>query len=100
MKRRLPIVPFLFAAVFCAGASAAEIDTGIVIDCAHPALPSQRAVGAAMAQPNPGQAYATRARLMTEARRACRREHAANVRLVREAPLPAQHRLAGSVSYP
>lgn len=98
MKRRLPIVPFLLAAV-CAHASAAGPDTAVVIDCAHPTLPSQRAVGDAMAQPNPGQAYATRARLMSEARRACRREHAASVRLVREAPLPRQHRLAGSVSY-
>lgn len=99
MQRHLSLLVLsLFAA--SAGASAAEVDTGIVIDCAHPALPSQRAVGAALAQSNSGQAYAARTRLMAEARRACQRGHAANVRLVREAPAPVQRRLAGGVSYP
>lgn len=99
MQRHLPLLVLcLFAA--SASASAAEVDTGIVIDCAHPTLPSQREVGAILAQSNPGQAYAMRTRLMAEARRACQRGHGANVRLVREAPAPAQRRLAGGVSSP
>lgn len=104
MKRHLPLLVLcpLVLCLFAAGtgASAAEVDTGIVIDCAHPALPSQRAVGAALAQSNSGQAYAARTRLMAEARRVCQRGRAPNVRLVREAPAPVQRRLAGGVSYP
>jgi hypothetical protein len=45
----------------------------IVIDCARPRLPAQHEVGALLDQHNLGQVYASRAALMAEARRACRR---------------------------
>lgn len=69
-------------------AIAAADEPGIVFDCAEPALLDQRAVAAATDQHNFGQVYATRARWMAEARRACRRHHAARVQLVREATPP------------
>lgn len=88
MKRRTHFIVLSVLSALCSVASAAEIETGIVIDCSHPTLPSQRSVGAATAQHNLGQVYATRARLMTEAHRACRRGHAARVQLVRETAPP------------
>lgn len=99
MKLRIHI-----ATIFCLSISTlvplAAAEAGIVIDCAGPTLPSQHVVAAAMNQHNFGQAYATRARLMAEARRACQREHVTNVRLVREAPPHPQHRLAGPAGEP
>lgn len=60
--------------------------SSVVIDCANPALPSQREVGEMTGQSNFGQVYATRARLMSEARRACQRDGISRVRLVMAAP--------------
>lgn len=57
---------------------------GIVVNCANPTLPSQREVGEMMGQYNFSQVYATRVRLMAEARRACHRDNATQVRLVLE----------------
>lgn len=45
----------------------------ITIDCQRPKLPSQQAVARLTGIDNFGQAYAMRARLMTDARRACLR---------------------------
>ena len=60
----------------------------IAIDCAHPRLPPQHEVGALLGQHNLGQVYASRAALMAEARRACRRQEARPHRVVFErAPL-------------
>ena len=55
-----------------------------MVDCVKPALPSQREVGEMTGQYNFSQVYATRARLMSEARRACQREGITRVRLVME----------------
>ncbi len=55
-----------------------------MVDCVKPALPSQREVGEMTGQYNFSQIYATRARLMSEARRACQREGITRVRLVME----------------
>lgn len=43
------------------------------LDCAQPRPPRQYEVARALGQPNAGQAYQTRQRLMAEARRACQR---------------------------
>lgn len=75
----------LFASFGVAPVHAAEAPVGapaIVVDCAKPALPSQREVGEMTGQHNFSQVYATRARLMAEARRACQREGITRVRLV------------------
>lgn len=75
----------LSALLGVASAYATEAPIGepsIVIDCAKPALPSQREVGEMTGQHNFSQVYATRARLMSEAHRACQREGVARVRLV------------------
>jgi hypothetical protein len=61
-------------------------ETDIVVDCAKPALPSQREVGEMTGQYNFSQVYATRARLMAEAHRACQRDGVARVRLVMAPP--------------
>lgn len=45
----------------------------ITIDCQRPQLPSQQAVARLTGVDNLGQAYAMRARLMSDARRACLR---------------------------
>ena len=46
--------------------------TSIVIDCADFALPTQRQVGELFGQHNAGQVYASRTRLMVNARRDCK----------------------------
>lgn len=56
----------------------------IAIDCARPRLPPQHEVGALLGQHNIGQVYASRAALMAEARRACRRHDARPHRVVFE----------------
>ena len=56
----------------------------IVIDCARPRLPPQHEVGALLGQHNASQVYASRAALMGEARRACRRQGARPQRVVFE----------------
>lgn len=61
----------------------------IVIDCARPRLPAQHEVGALLDQHNLGQVYASRAALMAEARRACRRGPS-TVRQVAFEPTPAR----------
>ena len=78
---------FLLASFGIASAHATEApatEPGIVVDCVKPALPSQREVGEMTGQYNFSQIYATRARLMSEARRACQREGITRVRLVME----------------
>lgn len=83
----------LLASFGVASAHATEVPVGepnIVVDCARPALPSQREVGEMTGQYNFSQVYATRARLMAEARRACQREGVARVRLVTAAPRAAR----------
>jgi len=55
---------------------------GIIIDCLHPVLPKQHEVSRLLDQHNAGQVYVSRARLMGEARRACLRAGAAQVRMV------------------
>ena len=79
----------LFASFGVASVHATEVPVGeasIVVDCAKPALPSQREVGEMTGQYNFSQVYATRTRLMAEARRACQREGVARVRLVMSSP--------------
>lgn len=75
-------------------AGEASAGVAIVIDCARPALPSQREVGQMLEQSNFSQVYASRARLMAEARRACQRARVAHVRVVREAPPSREPALA------
>jgi len=57
----------------------------IVVDCAHPALPSQQEFARFTGIDNFGQAYAMRARVMIRAQRACKRG-AGQVRVVLELP--------------
>jgi hypothetical protein len=61
----------------------------IVIDCTRPRLPAQHEVGALLDQHNLGQVYASRAALMAEARRACRRGPS-TVRQVAFEPVPVR----------
>ena len=68
---------------------------GIVIDCARPALPSQQDVGELLGQHNFSQVYATRGRLMAEARRACRRNGTAKV-LVQQSRRTEQNAVAAT----
>jgi hypothetical protein len=75
----------LFGSFGVASVHATEATAGepaIVVDCAKPALPSQREVGEMTGQNNYSQVYATRARLMSEVRRACQREGITRVQLV------------------
>lgn len=65
----------------------------IVIDCARPALPSQREVGDLLGQHNFSQVYATRNRLMAEARRACHRNGTTKV-LVQQSQRKAKNAVA------
>ena len=67
-----------------------------VVDCADRSLPRQRDVGAWAGQADPGQAYATRQRLMAEIGRACKRARSDQVQVVLQArdaraPSPAAH---------
>ena len=71
-----------FAAAFvstAASASPPEPAT-ITIDCARPTLPSQQAIARLTGVDNFSQAYAVRARLMGDAKRAC--QSAGKVQLV------------------
>jgi len=68
---------------------------GIVIDCARPALPSQREVGDLLGQHNFSQVYATRNRLMAEARRACHRNGTTKV-LVQQSQRKAKNAVAAT----
>jgi hypothetical protein len=81
----LPLLgPVGVASVHAMEAPAGE--SAIVVDCAKPALPSQREVGEMTGQHNFSQVYATRARLMSEVRRACQRQGITRVRLVMAPP--------------
>lgn len=62
------------ALAVCSPAALAETPQpgSIVIDCADFALPSQRQVGELLGQYNLGQVYASRTRLMANARRNCK----------------------------
>ena len=75
-------------------------EPGFVIDCANPVLPSQREVGEMTGQSNFGQVYATRARLMSQARRACQREGATRVRLVMAVPVQESARSVAQAKTP
>jgi hypothetical protein len=82
---RLLVLSVSACFAFASAAQAAEAPTpqpGIVIDCARPALPSQGEVSEMTGQHNFSQVYATRARLMAEAHRACQRQGTARIRLV------------------
>ncbi|MEL1263491.1 hypothetical protein [Pseudoxanthomonas putridarboris] len=74
------------AAAPIASAGPDGVPAHIVIDCAHPRLPSQREVGELLGQHNFSQVYASRTALMGEARRACLRSQARSVRVVFDAP--------------
>jgi len=56
----------------------------IVIDCAKRTLPAQHQVGRMLDQDNFGQVYASRARLMGEVGRACKRAGVGRVAVVPE----------------
>jgi hypothetical protein len=89
MNIRTRLVTLSLLAPFAIATHAAEAPVAgpaIVVDCAKPALPSQREVGEMTGQYNFGQVYATRARLMAEAHRACQRKGIAQVRLVMASP--------------
>lgn len=90
MNTRTPLTLLALLASFgLATAHATEApagEPGLVIDCAKPALPSQREVGELTGQDNFSQVYATRARLMAEAHRTCQREGITRVRLVMAPP--------------
>lgn len=83
---RLAATAVLFVASFAVQAQDAAPVMSLTIDCAHPALPSQQAVGTLLGHANLAQAYAARTRLMGEARRACHRSGAATVLV--QAPMP------------
>lgn len=81
----LAILPLMLVSFAAASVHATEASVGrtdIVVDCTKPSLPSQREVAEMTRQYNFSQVYATRARLMAEARRACQRQGVARVRLV------------------
>lgn len=61
----------------------------ITIDCQRPQLPSQQAVTRLTDVHNIGQAYVMRARLMTDARRACLRNPGAD-QVVMTRPQPSR----------
>ncbi|KAF1710085.1 hypothetical protein CSC73_05210 [Pseudoxanthomonas sacheonensis] len=98
----LTLLP-LFASLGVASVHATEVPVGeadIVVDCARPALPSQREVGETTGQYNFSQVYATRARLMAEAHRACRREGVTRVRLVMAPPARESTRTVAQTNAP
>jgi hypothetical protein len=92
------LASFGFASVHATEAPAGE--PSLVIDCAKPALPSQREVGEVTGQYNFSQVYATRARLMSEARRACQREGVTRVRLVMAPPAREPARTVAQTNAP
>lgn len=80
------------AATSPAAAATPEAEpVSILVDCARPALPSQQDITRLTGAANFSQAYALRARLMGEAKRAC--HSASKVRLVLE-PAQADRALA------
>lgn len=93
----------LFASFGVASVHATEApasEPAIVVDCAKPALPSQREVGEMTGQYNFSQVYATRARLMAEARRACQRKGITRVRLVMAPPAREPARTLAQTNVP
>ena len=92
------LASFGFASVHATEAPAGE--PSLVIDCAKPALPSQREVAEMTGQYNFSQVYATRARLMAEAHRACQREGIARVRLVMAPPVREPARTVAQTKAP
>ena len=71
MKTRLHIALALALCSSVALAGTPQPDS-IVIDCANVTLPTLRQVGELLDQHNAGQIYASRSRLMGEARRDCK----------------------------
>ncbi|MEO7013971.1 MAG: hypothetical protein ABI127_06630 [Dokdonella sp.] len=90
MNTRIPIAKaaMLLTTLFSCGAFAAgePARMNIFVDCAHPALPSQSETGELLGQSNFSQVYASRASLMAEMHRACRRTHAESLNLVINLP--------------
>lgn len=88
--RRIVEAALLIAVAVASTPAAAEQPvapaTSVVIDCANPALPSQREVGELLGQDNFSQIYDSRRALMAEAHRACHRKGARYARLMREKP--------------
>lgn len=82
-----PILAALIASPLSAQASPPQ-PTTITIDCAKPALPSQRAFARLTGIDNADQAYDARARLMVRLQRACK-GGAAQIRVVNVLSAPA-----------
>ncbi|MEO6076624.1 MAG: hypothetical protein ABIP56_07440 [Dokdonella sp.] len=72
MKTQIAAVVFAAILPICAQASQPQ-PIPMIIDCAHPALPSQQDVARFTGIDNFAQAYATRARLLQQTSRECRR---------------------------
>lgn len=96
--RTASAVPLAAAALALAAALAAAPATAsppepvtITVDCARPTLPGQQAIARLTGVDNFSQAYAVRARLMGDAKRAC--QSASKVQLVLGAA-PEARRLA------
>lgn len=98
----LALLPLLisFGAASAHATETPAAEPAVVVDCAKPALPSQREVGEMTGQYNFSQVYATRARLMSEARRACQREGVTRVRLVVAPPAREPTRTVAQTNAP
>lgn len=80
----LRLLPSTLIALLPLAAAAAPSQTpAVLVDCARPVLPTQRAVAEMAGIANLGQAYALRTRLMLDVQRACK-SGAGQVRLVRD----------------
>ncbi|MCY7355394.1 MAG: hypothetical protein LH470_10030 [Lysobacter sp.] len=91
------VLHIALALAVCSSAALAETPqpaTSIVIDCAHFALPTQRQVGELLGQHNASQVYASRTRLMANARRDCKGGFAQVILVVEPAQDARRKRLA------
>ncbi|MEO6365723.1 MAG: hypothetical protein ABIO38_06730 [Luteimonas sp.] len=71
--KTLPSIALALALCSSAARAEAPQPNSIVIDCASVSLPTLRQVGDLLGQHNAGQIYASRSRLLGEARRDCKR---------------------------
>lgn len=84
MNAPTPLLSLFAALLPLAGiASPSQAPPALLLDCARPALPNQRAIAEFAGVASFSQTYALRERLMQDVRRACKRG-AGQVRLVRE----------------